>query len=527
MSVKNILGEGPKGVVFACWQYFCLPVLKFVFDVAVRLPVQSFHSFFKLGNRDVMTIATCVLSFLFYSCFALWLVTNLGGSAAFITLCLLVAGAAIFGLTTGVGRAGNPLVRGTQVQAATAPARAAKGALKPLQIGNVVVPPEVEGLHFLIAGSTGTGKSQAINSMLRTLRDRGDKVLVVDSGGESMASLFRPGDKLLNPLDSRSENWSVAAEMRSGYEASRVAEMMVPAESGGSSREWQLYSQSLISAVVQRLHERGELSNERLVYFLTVAKSDEIESLVSGLPAQTLMDSGAAKMLSSVRGIIGSYLPAYRFLKPETGSDGFSIRNWVQSDEAGWLWLPYRDDQLSSLRGLISCWLGEAVNSTLSLRPDPNRRIWIIADELASLGRIAGLADGLTKGRKYGLRVVAGLQSVSQLRAVFGKEESTTLLSCLSNILCLRAADGETADYFSKGFGQQEILRTESSESSQGSSSSSVKHVTQNTIMSSQISGLPQRIGYVRLASQPGTVFQTEIPICDLGLEVIPPFLSK
>ena len=230
---------------------------------------------------------------------------------------------------------GEGVVRGTMVTAA------AESKEKPsnvtLKIGNVEVPSEVEGLHFLIAGSTGTGKSQAINSLLPTLRNRGDKVLIVDSGGEAMAALFREGDKLLNPLDSRSEQWSIGSKMSQSYKSDRAAEMMIPASSGGSSREWELYSQSLVSAVIQRLHERGELTNERLVYFLTIAKSQEIEALVAGLPAQTLMDAGAAKMLSSVRGIVGSYLPAYRFLDPGTGADGFSIRKWVQNEEQSWL----------------------------------------------------------------------------------------------------------------------------------------------------------------------------------------------
>ena len=500
------------------------PVAYFLFDWMAKRPWACLQSVLLEGDRERAQVAKAAVA-------AVWFLYLIGSTAyqlktdpepAMLQICFIVL---IAWIADPQRTNGEGLVRGTLVTASPAPTK--KQSNSRVKIGNVEVPSEVEGLHFLIAGSTGTGKSQAINSLLQTLRNRGDKVLIVDSGGEAMAALFREGDKLLNPLDSRSEQWSIGGEMSQSYESDRAAEMMIPASSGGSSREWELYSQSLVSAVIQRLHERGELTNERLVYFLTIAKSQEIEALVAGLPAQTLMDAGAAKMLSSVRGIVGSYLPAYRFLHPGTGADGFSIRKWVQNEEQSWLWLPYRDDQLSSLRGLISCWLGEAVNSTLSMRPSATRRIWIVADELASLGRIAGLADGLTKGRKYGLRVVAGLQSVSQLRAVFGKEESTTLLSCLSNLLCLRAADGETAEYFSRAFGQQEILRMDTSESSQGSSSSSLKHVTQAAIMPSEISGLPPLVGYVRLAHQPGIVTATRIPICHLGDEVMQPFVSK
>ena len=522
--MKKIFGEGILGVFGSAYKFLVLPAANAFWRWGVQWPKQSLVDVVSGGVTTTAEYVKAALA-------GAWLVAVPAylfavyrrDEGAFILIIFFIAFAMFLHLNPFRRATGDGLVRGTQVQSS----KTTKSSQDQLKIGNVVVPVEAETLHFLVAGSTGTGKSQCINSMLKTLRDRGDKVIVVDSGGEAMASLFRSGDKMLNPLDSRSENWSVAAEMNQAYESDRVSEMMIPASAGGSSREWELYSQTLVSAVIQRLFERGELTNERLVYFLTIAKSTEIETLVSGLPAQTLMDAGAAKMLSSVRGIVGSYLPAYRFLNPATGADGFSIRKWVQSDEQSWLWMPYRDDQLSSLRGLISCWLGEAVNSTLSLRPSQSRRLWIVCDELASLGRIAGLADGLTKGRKYGLRVVAGLQSVSQLRAVFGKEESTTLLSCLSNLVCLRAADAETAKYFSDGFGSQEILRTDTSESSQGSSSSSVKHVTQAAIMPSEISGLPPLVGYVRLANQPDVVIATRIPICQLGEQVIEPFVSK
>ena len=54
---------------------------------------------------------------------------------------------------------------------------------------------------------------------------------------------------------------------------------------------------------------------------------------------------------------------------------------------------------------------------------------------MASLGRVQGLSDGLTKGRKYGLCAMMGLQSISQLRDVYGKDGAQTLLD-VSGGLC-------------------------------------------------------------------------------------------
>ena len=513
--------------VFSLAWWIAGPAVRFMADWLVVRPFNSVKAVLSEGERGAESVAKAVLAGGWFSWISVSTLMN--GREGFIILGVLAA--LIWWMLHSQKNTGDQLQRGTQV---LAPPNSKVSANTQLKIGAVDIPLEVEPLHFLIAGGTGTGKSQAINSFLKNLRDRGDKVLVVDSGGEAMARLFREGDVLLNPLDSRSAKWSPFSELSSVFDTDRLAQSMIPAEDGGKDRQWQLYAQGLVTAVLQRLFEAGgtDATNERFSHMLTVAPSTEIQEMVQGLPASTLFSGmtggkGEGGMLASVKGIIGAYLPAYRHLNPTAGADGFSIRKWVQSEDKNWLWLPYRDDQLSSIKPLIACWLGEAVNATLSLRPSAERRLWIVTDELASLGMIASLSDGLTKGRKYGLRVVAGLQSVSQLRQIYGANGAQTLLSCLSTLLCLRAADSDTAEYFSKTFGEQEILRTDTSENSQGGSTSSQKHVTQKAILASEISGLPQRVGYVRLANTPDRVFVTGIPVCDLGAEVIEPYQSK
>ena len=505
------------------------PVFRLIGRWLFMKPWECVKDVFSGAADDAAALAKAVLSIAWFFILGVSTLKNgIGGLAVLGFFGLVIYVLFFFGRGKNTD---DQLKRGTQV---LAPLNSKNMPGIELKIGNVSIPVDVEPLHFLVAGGTGTGKSQAINSFLKTLRDRGDKVLVVDSGGEAMARLFRDGDTLLNPLDSRSVKWSPFSELNSVFDCDRLAQSMIPSEDGGKDRQWQLYSQGLVTAVLQRLFEAGgaDATNERFSHILTVAPAAEIQLMVRGLPASTLFSGvaggkGEGGMLASVKGIIGAYLPSYRHLSPATGAEGFSIRKWVQNEGSDWLWLPYRDDQLSSIKPLIACWLGEAVNATLSLRPSSERRLWIITDELASLGMIASLSDGLTKGRKYGLRVVAGLQSVSQLRQIYGQNGAQTLLSCLSTLLCLRAADSDTAEYFSKTFGDQEILRTDTSENSQGGSTSSQKHVTQKAILASEISGLPPRVGYVRVANTPDRVFITGIPIVDLGAEAIEPYQSK
>lgn len=367
-----------------------------------------------------------------------------------------------------------------------------------LRIGGVALPRELESLHLLISGSTGAGKSQTIHGMLDTLRARGDAAIITDIGSEALRGFGQTDDWIMNPLDARSVAWSPFAEMDGPADAERLAKSMIP-DHEGFEREWFVYSQALVAAVLKRLWERGAATNESLLHALTLASPAELKALVQGLPAQALFHEGAEKMLASVRGIVGSYLAPYSYLPKEAGPTSWSIRRYIR-EGTGWLWLSYREDQAAALRPLLAAWIGEAVNAKLSLPVDRIRRHWLLLDEVASLGRVQGLSDALTKGRKYGLCAVVGLQSVSQLRDAHGADGAQTLLSCLSSQLLLRANDPETAEYASRHLGDAEVLRESISE---GKGRTSTFHnQVERLVLASQIQGLPNLVGYLRLAGE-------------------------
>ncbi len=406
------------------------------------------------------------------------------------------------------------------------PARREHGAIP---IGPVSIPRDIETQHVLLTGSTGTGKSLALQALVDTIRDRaGERAVVVDPGGELMARYWRCGDTLLNPLDARSVAWSPLAELRGAADAERLAKSLLPDTEGPDAQQWQCYAQGLTSAVLQRLMERrGRSTNADLVQGLTIANSEDLEVLVRGLPAQTLFDSGATRMLGSVRAIIGAYLAPYRFLPPGAGADAWSLRRWVEGG-SGWLWIPVRADVSTALRPLIAAWIGELVSAVLALPPDRNRRLWLLLDELAALGRVQALSEALTQGRKFGLCACAGLQTVAQLRGAYGLSGAQTLLSCFSSQLILRAADPETADWGSRLLGDQQLSRRVKSEGSGagGSHSGESEQISiERVVLPSEIAGLRDRCGFLKLAGD-FPIARVEIPIPPARAEVCRPFVA-
>ncbi|MGQ5273750.1 type IV secretion system DNA-binding domain-containing protein [Xanthomonas arboricola pv. corylina] len=271
----------------------------------------------------------------------------------------------------------------------------------------------------------------------------------------------------------------------------------------GHETAWHHYSQSFVAAVLRSMHDKGERSIKRLLYWLTTAEPKELADMLAGTPAAALCAKGNERMLASTRAILSSYVGVFPYLADE---GTFSVREWTRNALGeGWLFVTYRDDQMGMLRGLVATMLELAIVEGLSLSEDQDRGLWFVMDEVDSLGKVTSLRAGLTKLRKYGGRCIQGLQTVAQLRTTYGRDEAQTLMANCSTKLVLRAGDAETARSMEEELGQQEIERTTRSDSAskgeflKGSISSSQQYTRQSTVMASEIMGLENLHGYLKM----------------------------
>lgn len=368
-----------------------------------------------------------------------------------------------------------------------------------LTLGGCPWPAALETLHLLVAGTTGSGKTTLIEELLEGVTARGERSIVCDPNGGYLSRFARTGDRLLNPFDARSEGWCLFNEMRSDFDAERLAGSVVPT-GHGESAAWHHYAQVLLAEVLRALVRSGEASTERLLHWCTSAPARDLGALLVGTPAAGLFDEGADKALASTRFVLTAHLLPHRYLKP----GGFSLRNWLETEE-GSLFMTWRADMQAALAPLLATWADIVTSAVLTLPPDPARRLWLVLDELAALGKLNGLESGLTLGRKHGLAVVVGLQSTAQLDRLYGRESATVLRSCFRNLLVLAIAksDPATADELSRALGEREVLRHEVSRSSGASGlgeSQSLRQAQERLVLPSEIASLPNLEGFLALA---------------------------
>lgn len=91
----------------------------------------------------------------------------------------------------------------------------------------------------------------------------------------------------------------------------------------------------------------------------------------------------------------------------------------------------------------------------------------LMLEEMANIGRIPDLENRLATIRSRGLIVEMVLQTLGQLRSLYG-DASSTILGCADTMLCLAANDQETAKYVSERLGVATIRTHGQSQSTTG-----------------------------------------------------------
>ena len=382
-------------------------------------------------------------------------------------------------------------------------------------IAGIPVPTSIENLHLLVAGSTGSGKSVLIRELVYKALLRGDRMIIADPDGDMLSKFWREGDIILNPYDARTEGWSFFNEIRNEYDFKRYALSLVPRGQTKEAEEWASYARLLLRETARKLYLTDTPSMQKLFWWTTIAEPDELKNFLSGTDAESLF-VGATRALASARFVLSDKLPEHVNMP----KGNFSLRKWLEDPKGKNLFITWREDMAESLKPLISAWVDVLCTSILSLSDNEDRRLWLTLDEIASLEKLASLKSALTKGRKKGLRVIAGLQSTAQLEEIYQKQEAQTLRACFRSLVVLGGAktDPMTCEDMSKSLGEHEVERDRQSKSSNsknnGTSTSIVlDRAREPVVMSSQIASLPELTGYVAFAG--------DRPIAKIKLEVL------
>ena len=338
-----------------------------------------------------------------------------------------------------------------------------EGLASDLTLDDVPLLKDTETGHMLITGTTGSGKTNCLHTLLPQIRAQRNRAIIVDLTGDFVSNYFREGhDLLLNPLDQRSKLWSPWADCKAESHFDTLAAAILPS-SQASEPFWENAGKALLSSALKELAARGERDVSKLYHLLVRSDLKAFSAFFRGTEAAPYTHMEGEKMTLSIRATLANHLQSFRYLSgteehpEENRREGFSIRDWVShTGNDQWLFLSAKPDTRETLRPLIRGWLEIASNALMSLPPDPNRRLWFILDELPALQRLPSLETSLAESRKYGGCFLAGIQSISQMTSAYGQSSASAILDLFNTKIFFRNTDPTTTAWISKVLGEAE-----------------------------------------------------------------------
>ncbi len=361
------------------------------------------------------------------------------------------------------------------------------------------VPRALESSHILLMGDTGSGKSNAIRQILRQVEARGETAVVYDPAGEFAAEFYRPerGDFLLNPLDRRCPEWSLAAELTGRGMEYAIAAAMLPEKEHGND-----FFTEAPRRVLARLLHRKPLVSELLRW---MADPEEIERRVEGTPEAAYIDRKAGPQRGGVLASLNLIADSLALLP--VGGELFRTESW-NYERTRWVFLTSRPSVRERLLPLHSVWLDLLILRMMEPCVNPGAKpVWFVLDELASLNKLPQLHTAVTENRKYGNPVVLGFQGRSQLEKRYGRD-AEAMLSQPATKIFFKTSEPRAAKWISETLGEIEVERIRESRSvgerrsllfgRQRQSSYSMEISTKPLVMASEIAGLEPLRGYVK-----------------------------
>jgi hypothetical protein len=378
-------------------------------------------------------------------------------------------------------------------------------------------PSQIWSQHVLAVGGVGAGKSTFMRPLLTRIVASNDRLLCFDPKGEFTAAFTKP--IILAPWDARSYAWDIAADMRNHADMERFAAAVIK---DSQDPMWSNAARGLLVGFLVYLQssQGKDWGWQDLADMLTMPEEDILPLMQRYYPEAARAVSKASVTSSGILINLDAFCRPIFHLARAWGSTPkdrrISFVQWTKqaNTPARKILLQgngaYPELTRAYVEGIFSVISG-IVNS-VELDDDPKRKIWIVADEFAQMGKIP-VRPLFEVGRSRGVRCIVACQDFAQLEEVHGKEGTRALISMCGTLMVGRVGPGETAETLSKNLGTREVERTNLSVSFDGKAGASGPTTTQTYSRDSLALYVPAELA-ARLGEKPhlkGCVFAVAV----------------
>lgn len=340
--------------------------------------------------------------------------------------------------------------------------------------------------HILLLGGIGVGKTNVFNLLLEELiskKDTKDNVVVIfDTKGDFYDEFYEPGDVVIandNKYEDLTYYWNIFEEIIAAGNDIESQELMAKeiSKSLFSDRKsttqpffvnaaMDLFSKTLIhflrvNQVNKRMGINKEiLNNHELIMFFQQASTKTYIAMCNKYPdfkgALSYFGDGKSNQALGVFGELNSMISDYFigvFSKKSGKERELSMRRFIRNKQNKKIFIEYDLTVGETLTPMYRLLIDLALKEALG-RNHSKGDVYFIIDEFKLLPQLRHIDDALNFGRSLGIKVIAGIQNISQLYDIYGESRGAVIASGFSNIFAFRTIDSQSRQYISDLFGK-------------------------------------------------------------------------
>lgn len=389
-----------------------------------------------------------------------------------------------------------------------------------LSIGNIHIPTDVESKHILVFGASGSGKSVLLSQFLSQINRFSQKFkdkrhyIITDIKPEFIGKFAKPDDFIFCPFDKRSVYWSIFDDIDDISDYDNFASILFE-DSNAKDPFWGLAAASIFSDGLKYLDLHNMRTNKDILNFFKQTP-DKLKDKINTLPQNLItssqhLNSPESNMLNSILATLTAGLRPFIHLKDSSSqkNESFSFKRYIREEYTRidgtipnlYLLIPSNKQRL--MNPLLSLITDIMINEALTLPESQTRRLYFILDEIGSLNKIQLLPDLITKGRSYGISIIALTQDPGLLKEKYGIQTMHSFLNNFGTQIVLRINDANTAKELADNFGVEERIEYKESLQLQQDGkivpSISKDSLTESIIIASELQTLPPFTGYGKI----------------------------
>ncbi len=348
---------------------------------------------------------------------------------------------------------------------------------------------DVLSRHLLYCGTTGCGKTTAINQLLGQLipkMSEKDVMIIFDAKGDFRKRFFRPGkDMVLSNDGSATGYWNLFKEAQVDGEE-HVSENLLEISATlfdekirrSQNPFFPQAARDVFFGILMFLYNINhtdypeDLNNKELSHFLSDAGVDEvIEFFKKDADLRGFIDyiySGGSGSEQSQGVYSEMRVVAHELFQGNFRKKGnFSVREFVRNKGGRILFVEYDISIGRILEPIYKCIVDLGIKEALS-RTKSDGNVFFIIDEFKLLPNLSHIDDGINYGRGLGAKFVIAIQNIPQMINAYGRDRAGSILSSFGTMIAFRMPDGESIRFVQDHFGRNRKRYTLRSSSSYG-----------------------------------------------------------